>query len=473
LFPDFCAAARDIALANNRRMRQAALITQANAQRKMVLQATQSDMRSRSMIGWADSRAVLVIASVFIRFILERAYAAMMPTEFSYAGFYYTPTLAGTLMSYVGVIAMAAIMPRKVMPSTIALNAYFVGFYIPLSMVVAAKDQYFDFFAMSTGFLLLLRLLITIVKVERPISRNLAYSNQLLILISVSGVILTLILFVSQGGLQYVNFDIEDVYSVREDINSILTGFVGYLSDWSKNVFLPIILIISIYTKRLYLIFFSLLLFVGFFAITSSKAVLFYPLVVLFLTFLVRTGHAVPLLYAGVAGVALTSHFMYVVFGQNIVSALMTLRVFSVPPSDALLYYDYFQTHDLLYWSNTILGAPFRTQEFEHIAQTIGRNSWGYGSETFANTGVFATSYMQFGILGMIIYPILIAVVLKLVDKLAFGRMPLESAVCISIIPLLQFLGSDFPTAMLSHGVAMLLICMRLLVLDKGKPGAA
>jgi hypothetical protein len=365
-----------------------------------------------------------------------------------------------------GVIGLAAILPRTVIPSTIGLHAFFIGFYIPLSMMVAAKDEYYDFFGLTTLFFTILIVFTRSIKIEKGINSSFSYANEILIIISSLVIILTLVLFIDRGGMEYVNYSLDDVYSVREDINEILTGYIGYLSDWSKNVFLPLIFVISIFRKNVFLIAFSIFMFLLFFVVTSSKAVLVYPVVILFVSYIVKFGPVIPMLYAGAFSAAFISHVFYILFGKNTLSGLVTLRTFSVPPSDALLYYQYFQSHSPLYWSNTILGAPFRTHEVEHIAQTIGRNSWGYGSETFANTGVFATSYMQFGIWGIFLYPVLLTLLFKLVDKLAVNRMPMDSAICLSIIPILQFIGSDLPTTVMSHGFAVLLFCMRFLNLE-------
>jgi hypothetical protein len=409
-----------------------------------------------------DSLFFYLGLALLYRFVLERAYAGMIPAEYSYAGFFFAPSTMSTLATYLGVIFIGAQIPRGRSISNIALHAFFLGFYIPLSMTIGVRSEFLDFYGYCTLFMWFLILLCRFIPSKMSGFREIAYANDLVISSSVVVILATLALFISEGGLEYVNFDIEDVYSVRQDINEILTGYVGYLSDWSKNVFLPILLVLAIHWRKFWFFALALFLFGLFFAITSAKAVVVYPIIILLTVFAERRGLLLPTIYIGTTLAAFLGGLFYQVFGQNVLSALILLRAFSVPPSDALLYYQYFQANDHLYWSNTLLGAPFRTVEAEHIAETIGRNTWGYGTETFANTGVFATSFMQFGLFGLLVYPILIALLLKLVDYLTIGRAPMAIATGFTIIPVLLFLGSDLPTTLLSHGFVVMLLLLRL-----------
>ncbi|MDZ7588747.1 MAG: hypothetical protein U5J78_06295 [Parasphingorhabdus sp.] len=147
-------------------------------------------------------------------------------------------------------------------------------------------------------------------------------------------------------------------------------------------------------------------------------------------------------------------------------TSLILLRAFAVPAQDVVSYYEYFSFHPNLYLSNTLLGAPFRIIQGEHIALVIGQDKWGYGTSTFANTGIFGSAYMQFGVWGMIIYPIAVMLLLKWLDKLVTGKFDPAVGITLTVIPIMQFIQGDLTTVLLSSGFAL---CVVSLYVIEGK----
>jgi hypothetical protein len=149
--------------------------------------------------------------------------------------------------------------------------------------------------------------------------------------------------------------------------------------------------------------------------------------------------------------------------GDNFLTSSFLLRGLSVPPSDAYRYFEFFEGAEKMYFRNTILGLPFRTFEMDQISLVIGQNQWGYGSETNANAGVFATAYMHMGWLGMAVFPAIVGFTLRLLDKFSESRIPQEIAIALTAVVGMQYLSGDLTTTMLSGGLGLMLVVLLLI----------
>ena len=90
-------------------------------------------------------------------------------------------------------------------------------------------------------------------------------------------------------------------------------------------------------------------------------------------------------------------------------------------------------------------------------AHLIGLEYFG-NEETGANTGWIGSGYMNAGLIGMLLYSIIIGFLLKILD--GYSR-PINKRVIISILiaPMLTLISaSDLPSAFLNHGILLSLV---------------
>jgi len=87
------------------------------------------------------------------------------------------------------------------------------------------------------------------------------------------------------------------------------------------------------------------------------------------------------------------------------------------------------------------------------IAVILGRSTNVQETDTYLNVGIFATGYMQFGVLGMLLFPLFAGLSLKVIDGLTVNRMPTHVALSVSVVAGIQYLSADFTETLLSHGM--------------------
>ncbi|MDZ7588748.1 MAG: hypothetical protein U5J78_06300 [Parasphingorhabdus sp.] len=226
--------------------------------------------RIRTLLG---GRTVLILVAFLYRYLLEVGYRESIAPIFGYAGFFYSPDRSMVLLTYALIFLFVAVLPRRPEPSSIGLQIFFLFFFIPFSMFVSAIGQVRNFYFMIVGFFAIMAFIATFWRARPGQMLPVRYGTQLFIFMGIGTVATTLVAYIALGGLEYTNFDIENVYAVREDINQILTGPLGYLADWCKNVILPAFLILALAKKSPVLIMSALAMFVIFFGVTSAKSV--------------------------------------------------------------------------------------------------------------------------------------------------------------------------------------------------------
>ena len=421
------------------------------------------------------NRLILIALALASRWLLEAAYAGAVAPIYGYGGYAYYPSASYTLLSYLAVLGFGLVVPLEGTPSKVLTVLFYLLFFIPLSVISPANDKPIEYYLLVCVSMAILIGIVRLTRVKPLKIEDFRLGRESFVVAAVGCIGLTVVGFLAQGGLALISFDITTVYDVRWEINEILTGPLGYLSDWSKNVFLPGLLSLALWRRNWLMAGGTLFLFVAFFGVTSAKAVVFYPFLIIGLYLGVRTKLLPILLSGGVLALIALPWAIFQSVGSNFFSSTILLRVFSVPAFDSIRYYEYFQGGEKMYLRNTLLGTPFRTFESDQIALVIGQDTWGYGSEVFANVGVFATGYMHFGWFGMIIFPVLVGVTLKLLDKVALDRIPNEIAIPLTAVAGVQFLSSDFTTTLLTHGLLLTFVCALLIgkKSNQGQAGAA
>jgi len=401
-------------------------------------------------------RLAFIFLAIIARWLLEAAYADAVAPYYAYGGYSYYPEAGYTLLTYLMTIAGAAFVPLEATPSRTLTLLMFLLFFIPLGMIAAANNKDMGHYLMMCMFMAILIATVRVGHVKPVHIGRIPFGYEIFLLLAIGTIATTIIIFYAREGFALVNFDVTAVYDVRWEINELLAGPVAYLVEWSKNVFLPGLLSLALWRRSWLLAGITLVLFIIFFGITSAKAVLFYPLLMLLIYAGVRFRSLAMFITGSVIASITASWLLTLQMGQNFLSSTLLLRSFSVPTFDSFRYFEYFENIDKMYFRNTLLGAPFRTAETDAIALTIGQNTWGYGSEVQANVGVFATAYMHLGWFGMILFPLIVGGCFRLLDKLSADRIPVDVTIMLTSVVGMQFLSGDLTTVLLTGGFVLL-----------------
>jgi hypothetical protein len=204
------------------------------------------------------------------------------------------------------------------------------------------------------------------------------------------------------------------------------------------------------------------LLHVFWFGITSHKAVLFFPALVLFLHTVFKHSRALSLVPLGMALVVMTSLISYYATDSLFLSGMFVRRVFFTPSHLTFTYFDFFEQNPFVYWSNSVLSSFVSYPYDDSVALVIGRylnepNAW-------ANNSFFSTGYMHAGFLGVAIYGLAAGAILKILDSLVSMAVPLWMSLSIVIVPFFTLVTSaDLTTALLTHGLGFAIFMLYLM----------
>jgi hypothetical protein len=143
--------------------------------------------------------------------------------------------------------------------------------------------------------------------------------------------------------------------------------------------------------------------------------------------------------------------------------SILLRRSFFVPAHLNYIYFEYFSDHEYLYWSNSVLKFFFDYPYDISATHVIGR--YLGNSEMAANTGIFGSGYMHFGIIGIFIYVFIVSLLINLINQ--FNSLPIWLINTIVLMPLLVlFSSSDLFTTLFTHG---LLVSIFTLYMYSGK----
>lgn len=283
-------------------------------------------------------------------------------------------------------------------------------------------------------------------------------------------IILAMIIF---GSARFLNFNLAAVYDIRKEAAESLPGFFGYTHSITSKVLIPFALVLAMrhhqWLTAILLVSLSVLLF----GLTSHKATLFYPFVVMLVYLISRHHHIVHYFIFGLIAVVAISAADLWLFLQGMdglygwFASLFVRRALLLPSLLNWYYIDYFSVVQQIYWaeSKLTLGLIDSPHPLRAV-NLIGAEYFG-NKDTSANTGWIGSGYANAGLFGVVIYSILIGILLAFLDTYA-RRLGTQVVTSIFIIPIFTILAmSDFTTSLLTHG---LLLALLALILLKVKP---
>ena len=269
------------------------------------------------------------------------------------------------------------------------------------------------------------------------------------------GVLAVTVWMVQSGGLNFFNLDLTRVYEFRSDVGEVINqGIMTYLNIWTTKVFGPLLLAIALSKKNYVVVAIICCCHILWFGISSHKAVLFYPLVILLIWFCFGASKAITIVPIGISLVISIALTVYFFIDSSLLGSLLIRRVFFIPAFLTFTYYDFFSNNPFVYWSysitSSIVNYPYEMSPPKLIGAYLN-------TESHANNSFISTGYMHAGILGVMLYGVVVGLLFRFIDSVAYrGKIPLWFSIAIIIIPSWALITSaDLPTSLLTHGLGM------------------
>ena len=399
---------------------------------------------------------------IIFKIILEFSYSTVLIKyyDYDYFGFELDFNAYKSFLSWLIYLSLAFLLNKKIRrPSEFLINFTFFIYISPLLV-------YYSFSNSQSWILLnnLMQFLIIfyISKLPKIKFNQVRINRNFIILFSLALVFLSTWFFLNSGLIFDANILVESIEQ-RLDANIVLYGGLqGYIISWSEKVFLPLLLVFSLVKKKRILSFLIFLLFIFWFGISSHKSIIFYPLLIFYLFFVLRkdsNNRSVNLKFFILAtGFPLLS---YLLFNEYFILSLITRRVFFTPVIWTFRYFNFFDNNQFIYWSNSFLSFIFEYPYDIPYTLLISRDL-GFKS-VWANNTFFSTGYMHAGLVGTIFYSILVGFILNFIDS-SSTKIPIFIALGIVIVPWYSLISAgDLTTTLLTHGLGIALLAIYFL----------
>lgn len=409
--------------------------------------------------GITRTRLKLLLGYAVFRGALDLGYVTFVHANFAYAGFELDIHASRYVASWMLTLLAAAMTPARFTQAAHLFLAY-------LSVVMLAPLT--SVYGLTSAPVLPLAVSLASYAIVRGVTAALPtfavprVTRGRVIALALAGAGLTFVIvrMALLGGLGNFNLDLRAVYEFREDQAEIVGGgLFNYVNVWASKVMAPFVLAIGLLYRRWSLVAAALVAHVVLFGVTAHKGVIVYPLVLIGVWLLFRRRPALWLLPVALTAVVLASLLVTSVSGDLLAASLLVRRVFFVPASLTLDYFEFFSQYPIVRWSNSVL-EPFFTYPYTvSMSRTIG--VWN-GSGANANNGFVASGFAHANYLGVLAYSVILGSLLSVVNSVARNFRSQWFAASATFVPLMATVSSDLFTAMLTHGILLSVVLLLL-----------
>lgn len=411
------------------------------------------NMKVLKLIPRTWSKRVVFNASVLVfRAALDTMYVTFVYPVFAYTGFNLNFHSGRLLESWLLVALVLALLPKMLRrPSDFFVLVLALGLVIPMTSLFGLSDKpRFVMYSVFVGFCLVClarsgaRLRLPTVRHGTFLALSLSFGSLGLVLIWMS----------VSGGFALLNFDLLRVYELREEASELIgRGAFAYLNLWVFKVFNVFLFAYALHRRSWILAACIFALQVVFFGISANKGVLFYPLMVFAIWYYLSKSRELAVVPIGLTFVVLASGAFWWISDIAFLGSFLVRRVFFVNAYNAFDYFEFFETHGFVYWSNsltsTFLQYPYETGPAELIGEW--RGTLGHVNNTF-----IANGYMHAGLIGLSLYCVLVGFLFRIIDSLATRGTDAWMSIAVTVVPMWSLLlSSDLPTAIMTHGLGV------------------
>lgn len=419
------------------------------------------------MVKLLNNRMVFIFFCLLFRVALDLSYVLFVSKVFFYEGYSLEVSVDRYLMSWL-VYSICTILVRHMLHviSDYFMVTFLLAIIAPLSSMIGLGNySVFPFFVVIAVFFFFklfqyggpLSPLMPPPKVPR-----LARGRKVSLYIAFVAVVFLILWYFASGAVMHFNLNFSKVYDYREQSAELANvGVLAYLNNWVYKVFSVFLISYSLY-KRNFLFFAALCATqVFFYGVSNHKAVFFTPIMIFGVWYYFRRFNSLTIMPVGFLLVVVGSLAAYLYLGEVMVGSLFIRRVFYVPSLLMFDYFEFFFNNQFVYWSNSVLSSFIAYPYDVGLPHVIGEYN---GSGAGANNGFIASGYAHAGVMGVVIYSVILAYFIKIVDCVVIkSDIPTWLAVCMMLIPLRSTLiASDLLTTMLTHGLLIALVMLLL-----------
>lgn len=418
----------------------------------------------------SDGRRIGFVASIAYTILFHVVYVNVISPVFEYDGSIYAPTdeLSVLIGGFAAVLPSLWLSTHLRRPSDVVLWIVYLIGYVPASLLLyylepRPVEELLQFTVVMAGSMAILS---AMSHIHRPhwvvpirfTARGFSTSLVLVALVVIGYMSITTGLSLNLPGLL-------DVYDTRDAFGATVgdtgTG-IAYVVVWAANVIAPLLMAIGLRRRGPILVGLGILLELMIYAVTGFKSALFASGLVVGLLVLLtvrRTPRAAWLPASAavlVAGIVVSD-----LLNESIVAtSILVRRVLEVPALVTVRYFDYFTDHATFNLGHSFLRFWMLPPSELTPPELIG--SAYFHANTWANGGLWADAFANFGLAGVIAFSIGLGIILWLLDVVADGT---DFAVTGSVVAVVAVILTNTAlfTAVQSHGLGLLIVVYSLM----------
>ncbi|AZV58176.1 O-antigen polymerase [Clostridium sp. AWRP] len=243
----------------------------------------------------------------------------------------------------------------------------------------------------------------------------------------------------------------KDVYSVRLDYRDHAGRFVDYFVQWLGNIINPFILAFLIYKRKYKLVFIPFVLQIILYGYAAYKSQFAVLLLAPFFGMILRYGIKRSFIEKIMAlAVALGIAALYL--KKLSIYLLIIIRVFLWPSLIALEYFDFFSMYPKMKLAQSILGHFFKN--IYNMDPNFYMATVYYGRPDMRlNVTWYGDAYMNFGIIGIVLFAILLYFIMIIIRSVESKNILLVSTLLFGGI--MALFNGPILTTLLTNGLGL------------------
>jgi hypothetical protein len=397
---------------------------------------------------------LLLIVIAIAKIILELFYIYFVSPIYGYTGLIYDFNLSKYCLSWALFFILSIFMLKvKEKFCSFFLHFEFIITVLPLLVFYSLTNKETQYILYVSISFLIQILILKNIKVEKISICIIGIKKQfriIIIFLMISVVTLTM-LYNGFHGVK--SFDTVYLYDIRKATK--YPFIFSYLIMWTRILFIPFFIIQNLDKKKYLKASFYISLQVFLYMCTGEKFTYLILLVIISIYILAKSKAMIGYVYTGLIALILTIFFTQ----SRIAISFLGERFLFGPALNKFWYYEFFSDYPKIYFSDGILGKALGLY-YQYTASSgqliFAKHFDNRLFESNSVTGMFGDSYSQLGVVGMILFSVLLAGFIKVIAKTTSG---ISTNVKCSVISIFIVLLNDagFLTVFFSGGLFLTL----------------
>lgn len=404
----------------------------------------------------------LILSLSMLRLALDIIYSIYIVDIFGYSGFYGESSILHYFLSWMiflpSIFIIDSFFKKEFRISYMVLVIIYLVSFVPFTTMLAFNALTMKYYVFNILYWIFLFIYIINLKNIKIVNIRMSKNAMNSLFIWVIGFIsLMLILLISwqYTGFRFT-FNLLDVYSIRGDVISRLPAVLQYMYS-ASNAINPILLIYALINKNYLLSIFIIIIQFLSFGINGSKSVFFMTLLTIAIYYIFKK-NVLQIIVKLITTLSVFSILEFSFTSSSFLVDFIVRRVMFVPNLINYYYFDFFTDNTPDYFRQSIFSIIGLKSPYGRIPNLIGE-IYMNNKLTAANGGLASDAAQNFGYLGALVSPLILAIFLKVLDDVSKNLDP-RITVVVAVYFSNVIISSTLTTALLTHGLFLVLLIL-------------